>query len=125
MSSTDQTKEDFLTPLETVQRTLRQQSRSPLMPDIKSSSLMRQTIPRPTYNSSLERLLRSSQETADLSSPAIIKIKSSSHSTPGVLWSSFPSKVKRNQRSKRSSLSDLTLSWTVNGAKVIRKFLSN
>ena len=93
--------------------------------DIKSSSLTKQTIPQPTYNSSLERLLRNSQETVGLFSPAIIKIKSSNRSTPGVLWSNLASRVRRNLKFKRNSSSGLTGSWTKNGFKVIRKYLLN
>jgi hypothetical protein len=82
-------------------------------------------IPLPTYNSSLERLLRNSKTIADSSSPAIIKIKLSNRYTPGVLWSNLASRVRRNLKFRRSSLKDSTLSWTKNGAKVIRKYLLN
>ena len=125
MSSTDPMKEDSSTRLETMQRISQVLSHSPLTPDIKSLSSTKQTIPRPTYSSSLERLLRSSQETADSSSPAIIRIKSSNRSSPGVLSLNLPSKVKKSRKSRLNSLTELTGSLTANGFKVIRKFLPN
>ena len=121
MSSMDQMKDDFLIRSGIMPRTLRQQSLYRLRQVIKSLSSTKQTIPLPTYNSFLERLLRSSQETVDSSSPAIIKIKSSNHFTPGVLWSSSASKVKRNLKSKQSSSRDLIPSWNQNGLPPIRK----
>ena len=81
MSLTDQTKDGSSIPSETTQRTSLQQSLSRLRQSTRSSLSMKQTIPLPTYSSFLERLLRSSQETADLYLPAITKTKSSSPST--------------------------------------------
>ena len=65
MSLMGQMKEGFLTLLGITPRTSRLQSLLAASQSIKSSSSMKQTIPLPTYNSFLERVLRSSQETAD------------------------------------------------------------
>ena len=121
MSLTDQTKDGSLTQLEIMQRISRQQSPYPVIPSIKLSSSMKPTTPLPMYNSSLERLLRSSQEIVDSYSPAIIKIKSLNRSTPGVLSSNLASKVKRNKKLQLNSSDVLTGSWTPNGFRVIRK----
>ena len=125
MSSIDQMKEDFLIRSGIMPRTSHQQSLYRLRQVIKSSSSTKQTIPLPTYNAFLERLLRSSQETVDSSLPATIKIKSSNPSTPVVRLSNLESKVKRNLKSKQSSSRDLIPSWNPNGLPPIRKSSSN
>ena len=84
MSSTDQMKDGSSIPSETMQRTSHLQSLLAASRSIKSSSSMKQIIPLPTYNSFLERVLRNSQETVDLSLPAITKTKSSNPSIPVV-----------------------------------------
>ena len=65
------------------------QSLSRLRQSIKSSSSTKQTIPLPMYNSFLERVLRSSPETADSFSLATTKIKSLNPSIRDVLWLSL------------------------------------
>ena len=66
--------------------------------NIKSSSLMKQTIPLPTYNSFLERLLRSSPKTADSYSLATTKIKSLNPCIRDVLWLSLVLRASINKR---------------------------
>ena len=92
---------------------------------IKSSSSMKQTIPLPTYSSFLERVLRSSPETADLFLPAITKTKSLNHSIADVPSLISELKENRNKRSRHAFSNVLTGSWTTNGFKVIRKSSQN
>ena len=75
MSLTDPTKEGSSIPSGTTQRTSRLQSLLQASRSIKLSSSTKQTIPLPTYNSFLERVLRSSPETVDSFLPAITKTK--------------------------------------------------
>ena len=77
-------KEGFLTLLGITPRTSHLQSLLAASRSIKSSSSMKQTIPLPTYNSFLERVLRSSPQTADSFLPATTKIKSLSPSIQDV-----------------------------------------
>jgi len=79
----------FLTLLGIMPRTLRLRYLSRVSRSTRLSSSMRQTIPLPTYNSFSERVLRSSKETVDLSSPATIRIRSSNHSIVVVLSLTF------------------------------------
>ena len=55
---------------------------------------MRQTTQAMTYNFSYEQTLRHSTRIAASYLPATTKTKLLNHSTPGVLWSSFPFKEK-------------------------------
>ena len=125
MSLIDRMKEGFLIQFGIMPRTLRLRSLLAATRSIKSSSSMRQTIPLPTYNSFLERVLRSSPTTVDSSSLATTRIKSSNPSTPGVLWSNLASKVRRNLKFRQRFSIDLYPSWTKNGLKLIRKFSLN
>ena len=65
----------FLTLLGIMPRTSPLQSLLAASRSIKSSSSMKQTIPLPTYNSFLERVLRSSKETVDSSLHVTTKTK--------------------------------------------------
>ena len=85
MSLMDRMKDVFLTRFGTVRRTSHLQSLLQVTRNIKSSLLTKQTIPLPMYNSSLERLLRSSPKTAGLSLPVITKTKLSTLYIVGVL----------------------------------------
>ena len=125
MSSTDQTKDDSSIPSETTQRTSLHQSLSRLKQSIKSSSSMKQTIPLPTYNSFLERVLRSSPETADSSLPAITRTKSLNPSIADVPLLSSELKENKNKKLQQPSSEDLYPSWTENGLKLIRKSSQN
>jgi DNA polymerase III delta prime subunit len=69
------------------------------------------TVPLPTYNSFLERVLRSSVETADLSLPAITRTKSLNPSTVDVLSSSSPLKESKKQISQHAFSNVLTQFW--------------
>ena len=75
MSLMDQMKDVFLTLFARMRRTLRLQYLLRVTRSIKSSSLTKQTIPLPTYNSFSERLLRSSRKTVDLSLLATTRIR--------------------------------------------------
>ena len=75
MSLMDQMKDVFLTLFARMQRTLRLRYLLQVTRNIKSSSLTKQTIPLPMYNSFSERLLRSSRKTVDLSLLATTKIR--------------------------------------------------
>ena len=125
MSSTDQTKDGSSIPSETTQRTSLQQSLSRLKQSIKSSSSMKQTIPLPTYNSFLERVLRNSQETVDSYSLATTKIKSLNPSIADVPLLSLELKENKNKKLQQPSSGDLYPSWTQNGLKLIRKSSQN
>ena len=65
----------------------------------------------PTYNSFLERVLRSSQEIADLSLPAITRTKSLNPSTADVLSSSLESEENKKQISQHAFSNVLTQFW--------------
>ena len=125
MSSTDQTKDGSSIPSETTQRTSPQQSLSRLRQSITSSSSTRQTIPLPTYNSFLERVLRSSPETVDSFLPAITRIKSLNPSIADVPLLSSELKENKNKKSQDNSSRDLYPSWTESGLKLIRKSSQN
>ena len=75
MSLMDQMKDVSLTLFARMQRTLRLRYLLRVTRNIKSSSLTKQTIPLPTYNSFSERLLRSSRKTVDLSLLATTRIR--------------------------------------------------
>ena len=125
MLSTDQMKEDFLIRSEIMPRILPQRYPSHPMPNIKSLSSTRQTTPRQMYSYCLGHRLRSFLPTVDSSSPVIIRIKSSNHSIPGVLWSSLAYVGSKNKRLRLLSSPDLTLSWTRRGAKLTRRSSRN
>ena len=82
-------------------------------------------IPLPTYNSFLERVLRSSPETVDSFLPAITKTKSLSPSIADVPSLISELKENRNKRSRHAFSNVLTGSWTMNGFKVIIKSSQN
>jgi len=63
------------------------------------------------YNSFLERVLRSSPTTADLSLPAITRIKSLNPSTADVLSLSLELKESKSKKSQHAFSSVLTQSW--------------
>ncbi len=98
MSLMARMKAGFLTLFGIMPRTSHLQSLLAASRSIKSSSSMKQTIPLPTYNSSLERLLRSSPETVDSFSLAIIKIKSLNPSIRDVLLSNLESKENKSKK---------------------------
>ena len=75
MSLMDQIKDVFWTLFVRMQRTLRLRYLLRVIRNIKSSSLTKQTIPLPMYNSFSERLLRSSRKTVDLSLLATTRIR--------------------------------------------------
>ena len=77
----------------------------------KSSSLMRQITQPMMYNSSYGRLLRSLVATADSSSPATSKTKSSNPSTPDAPVLIFQPIPKTNPNSQHSSSNDSKKSW--------------
>ena len=106
MSLMGRMKAGFLTLLGITPRTSRLQSLSLLRQSIKSSSLMKQTIPLPTYNSFLERVLRSSPTTADSFSRVITRIKSlNPHSRCAVV--DFSIKGRQNKKLQQHSVGRL------------------
>ena len=111
MSSMDPMKDDFLIPSEILRKTSLRPSRLHRLLNTKSSSLMRQITRPMMYNSSYGHLLRSLVATADSSSPATSKTKSSSPSTPGARVLIFPPIPKANQNLHPSSLSASKKSW--------------
>ena len=118
MSSMDQMKEGFLTLLGIMPRTSRLQYLSVVSQSTKSSSLMKQTIPLPTYNSFLERVLRSSPTTVDSFLPVITRTKSLNPSTADVykrqadvLSLSLESKESKSKKSQHAFSSVLTQFW--------------
>ena len=121
----DRMKEGFLIQFGIVPRTLRLQSLLAASQSIKSSSSMKQTIPLPSYSSSCERLLRSSQETADLSLPAITRTKSLNPSTVDVLSSNLESKESKKQISQHAFSNVLTQFWNKRRLNLIRRSLPN
>ena len=82
MSSTDPMRDDSWILSETLRKTSLRPSHFLQLQNTKSSSLMRQITQPTMFNSSYGRLLRSLVATADSSSPATSKTKSSNHSTP-------------------------------------------
>ena len=125
MSLMDRMKDGFSTLFGTTQRTSHLPSLLRASQSIKSSSSTRQTIPLPTYNSFLERVLRNSQTTADSSLPATTKTKSLSPSIRDVQSSSSPLQENKNQQSLDNSSADLRPSWTTSGLKLIKKSSQN
>ena len=125
MSLMDRMKAGFSTLFGTTPKTSQQQSLYHLRQSIKSSSSTRQTIPLPTYNSFLERVLRNSQTTADSSLPATTKTKSLSPSIRDAQSSSSPLQENKNQQSLVNSSQDLIPSWDKNGLSLIRKSSQN
>ena len=88
----------FLDTVGTTQRTSHLPSLLQASRNIKSSSLMKRTIPLPMYSSFSERLLRSSPKTAGLSLPVITKTRLSSHYILGVLLLTSQLIKKTNQQ---------------------------
>ena len=123
MSLMDPMKEGSSIPSVITLKTSQVPSRFRRKRNTKSLSSTKQTIQPLMFNSCLGRPLKNSQRIVDSYSPATIKIKSSNHSTPGVLWLSSALRAKRNKKSQQHSSAELTGSWTVNGFKVIRKSL--
>jgi hypothetical protein len=92
MSLTDPTKDVSWILYETRQRTLLRPFRFKELIDTKSSLSMKLITQATTYNSCYGRILRHFIATADSSSPATTRIKSSNPSIPGVLWLTSHSK---------------------------------
>ena len=111
MSSMDPMKDDSWILSETLRKTSLRPSRFKQLANTKSSSLTRQITQPMMYNSSYGRLLRSLVATADSSSPAISKTKSSIPSTPDVPVLIFQPIPKTNPNSQHSSSSDSKKSW--------------
>ena len=89
MSLMDRMKDVFSTLFGTMRRTLRLRYLLRVTRNIKSSSLTKQTIPLPMYNSFSERLLRSSRKTVDLSLLATTRIRLLNPFIQGVQSLSF------------------------------------
>merc|ERR1712078_83983 len=107
----DRMREGFLKQFGIVPRILRLQYLSQVSRDTRLSSSTRQTIPLPTYNSFLERVLRSSPETADSFLPAITRTKSLNPSTADVLSSISQSKENKKPISQHAFSNVLTQFW--------------
>jgi len=88
----------FLDTVGTTQRTSHLPSLLQASRNIKSSSLMKQTIPLPMYNSFSERVLRSSPKTAGLSLRVTTKTKLSTLYIVGVLLLTSMLTKKTNQQ---------------------------
>ena len=101
----------FLDTAETLRRTSLAPFRFRQLQNTKSSSLMRLTTQPMMYNSSYGRLLRSLVATADSSSPATSKTKSSNHSTHDARVLIFPPIQKTNLNLQQSSSSVSKKSW--------------
>ena len=78
-----------------------------------------------TYNSYLGRLLRSFMATADSSSPATTKTKSSNHFIPVAQWLSSELEENKNLQSRPSSSNDSKTSSTPKELSMTTKSLSN
>ena len=91
----------------------------------KSSSSMRLITQQTTYNSYLGRLLRSFMATADSSSPATTKTKSSNHFIPVAQWLNSELGENKNLQSQPSSSNDSKTSSTPKELSMTTKSLSN
>ena len=125
MSSTDPMKDDSWILSETMRRTSLRPSRLRQLQKHKESSLMKQITHPMMYNSVYGRLLRSLLATADSSSPATIKTKSSNPSIPVVPSLSSESKEKSDQKLPTVSSLDFKKSLTEKEFSTTQKFLSN
>ena len=121
MSSMDPMRDDSSILSETMRRISLRPSRFRQLQNTKSSSLMRQITQRTTYNSSYGRLLRSLVATADSSSPATTKTKSSNPSTPVVQSSSSESKAETNLPSQHPSSNVSSKSWIQKALNMITR----
>ena len=113
----------FLDTVRNNAKTSPQQFPSHLIVDIKSSSLTRQTTQPQMSSSYLGHLSRNFQTTAGSSSPVTTKTKSLNPSILDAQLSNLELQDNKSQQSLLLSSNDLTLSWTKNGAKLIRRSL--
>ena len=125
MSSTDPMRVDSSTLSEIMQRTSLRPFHFHQLLNTKSSLLMKQIIQPAMFNSSYGHLLRSLVATADSSSPATTKTKSSNHSIPDVPSLILESRPKTNQNLLQSSLKGSKRSWIKRKLKQMIKFLPN
>ncbi len=98
MSSMGPMKDDSWILSETMRRTSLRPYRFKQLQNTKSSSLMKQITHPMMYNSAYGRLLRSLLKTADSSSPATTRTKSSNHFIPVAQWLSSELKEKNEQQ---------------------------
>ena len=125
MSSTDPMKDDSLIRSEIMQKISLRPYHFRQLLNTKSSSSMRTITQQTTYNSYLGRLLRSFMATADSSSPATTKTKSSNHFIPVAQWLSSELEENKNLQSQPSSSNDSKTSSTPKELSMTTKSLSN
>ena len=125
MSLTDPTRDVSWILYETRQRTLLRPFRFKELIDTKSSLSMKLITQATTYNSCYGRILRHFIATADSSSPATTRIKSSNPSIPGVLWLTSHSKENKKLSWQDPSSSVYKTSWMQRASNTIKKSLQN
>ena len=125
MSSTDRMRDASLIRSEILQKISLRPYHFRQLLDTKSSSSMRRITQQTTYNSYLGRLQRSFLATADLSSPAISKIKSLNPFTAGVPASTSQPTQKTDQNLHHNSSTVSGLYLRQKALKQIQKFWPN
>ena len=125
MSSTDQMKDVFWIRSETMRKISLRPYHLHQIANTKLSSLMKQITHPMTYNSSYGRLLRSFLVTADSSSPATTKTKSSNPYIPVVQSLNSVLEANRSNSLQPNSSSDSKISLTQKESNMTTKSLLN
>ena len=119
----DPMKDDFWTQYEIKQRTLLRPFRFKEMVNQKSSLLTKLTTQPMMFNSSLGRILRRFIATADSSSPATTRTKSSNRSTVDVPSLTLLSKAEKERLLHQNSLRESRISSVKNRLSLIPRLL--